>query len=97
MILIQKPADNFIHAPTIDVLLDLGYEITFTGFKDDEDGTWQCLLYYGDSAAPWKYGTIMGEGYGMTQQQAFNVAIANLKETIGYKKDGKETLYGETK
>lgn len=73
--------------PTIDELIDQGYDITFEAGEHTEDdegneARWYCDLYYGDSNSPWKPGTRQGIGYGMTQEEAYKKAVLSMEEVI---------------
>jgi hypothetical protein len=81
--------DKFIEK--LEGYRNTGYSITFEvsgedghfNKEDQEDRPYYCNIYYGDSNAPWKSGTLLGVGYGWSIDQAFDAAISNLKQLNG--------------
>lgn len=85
IVLEKKPSDKFKGIVSPEQLIEEGFDITLeSGELDPEEPTWYCSLYYGDSNAPWKTGTCMGEGEGQTIQEAVKTAIDSLEEVTGY-------------
>lgn len=69
----------------LNKIIEEGFDVTFEAHRhmeDDEEppnkAKWYCNLFYGDSNGPWKQGTKLGVGYGMTQMQAFDQAISKM-------------------
>lgn len=81
---IKRTPKLFKKFPTYDDLIDKGYDVDFSGGEcEDDEGNparWYCSLYYGDSNAPWKLGTVTGVGFGMDQHEAYVNAIENAEE-----------------
>ena len=71
--------------PTVDDLINEGFDITFEAGLNTEDDNgkearWYCDLYFGDSNNPCKLGTKTGVGVGMSQGEAYKAAILYMSE-----------------
>lgn len=65
-----------------------GYMIDFEVSWDYENECqeWYCYMYRGDSNAPWKTGTVSGEGEGVNLVESFYDCIDNLQVVISWER-----------